>query len=185
MEPDAGVILPASGEQHVEWAEVAQAREPASGEHVYTVAAQTDTAGLVYLTVDVARSAGGTLELDGYPAFVGPPAAGPAQSAPPIARSLRTGARGGRHARPAQLPRGRVGRARSRPQPGRARLASGAFPDAANRCSASNGQDGGARCSQSRSRTTRGGQYKLAYELDVVRQQGRWEVSAVQTDPDS
>lgn len=77
MEPDAGVILPASGEQHVEWAEVAQAREPASGEHVYTVAAQTDTAGLVYLTVDVARSAGGTLELDGYPAFVGPPAAGP------------------------------------------------------------------------------------------------------------
>jgi hypothetical protein len=31
----------------------------------------------------------------------------------------------------------------------------------------------------------RGVQYTLAYELDVVREQGRWEVSAVQTDPDA
>ena len=53
MEADAGLELPASGEQHVEWAEVVQAREPAPGEHVYTVAAQTDTAGLLYLTVAV------------------------------------------------------------------------------------------------------------------------------------
>jgi hypothetical protein len=33
-------------------------------------------------------------------------------------------------------------------------------------------------------RDRRGAQYTLAYELDVLRQQGRWEVSAVQTDPD-
>jgi len=31
----------------------------------------------------------------------------------------------------------------------------------------------------------RGVQYTLAYELDVAREQGRWEVSAVQTDPDA
>ena len=31
----------------------------------------------------------------------------------------------------------------------------------------------------------RGVEYLLAYELDVARQQGRWEVAAIQTDPDS
>ena len=31
----------------------------------------------------------------------------------------------------------------------------------------------------------RGVEYLLAYELDVVREQGRWEVAAIQTDPDS
>jgi hypothetical protein len=31
----------------------------------------------------------------------------------------------------------------------------------------------------------RGVRYTLAYELDVVRSQGRWEISAVQTDPDA
>jgi hypothetical protein len=30
----------------------------------------------------------------------------------------------------------------------------------------------------------RGAQYTLDYELDVAREQGRWEVSAVQMDPD-
>jgi hypothetical protein len=30
---------------------------------------------------------------------------------------------------------------------------------------------------------SRGVQYELAYEVDVVRLQGRWEVSAVQTNP--
>jgi hypothetical protein len=34
-------------------------------------------------------------------------------------------------------------------------------------------------------RDERGTQYALAYELDVARQQGRWEISAVQMDPDS
>jgi hypothetical protein len=31
----------------------------------------------------------------------------------------------------------------------------------------------------------RGTQYTLAYELDVSRVQGRWEISAIQTDPDA
>ena len=31
----------------------------------------------------------------------------------------------------------------------------------------------------------RGARYTLAYELDVARVQGRWEVSAIQMDPDT
>jgi hypothetical protein len=31
----------------------------------------------------------------------------------------------------------------------------------------------------------RGAQYTLAYELNVVRDQGRWEISAIQMDPDA
>ncbi len=31
----------------------------------------------------------------------------------------------------------------------------------------------------------RGVRYTLAYELDVLRAQGRWEISAVQMDPDA
>jgi hypothetical protein len=31
----------------------------------------------------------------------------------------------------------------------------------------------------------RGARYTLAYELDVARVQGRWEVSAIQTNPDA
>ena len=64
IDPGAGLQPPSSGEQRVEWAEVVQVRELASargggpGEHVYTVAAQTDDAGLQYLTVPVVRTAG-------------------------------------------------------------------------------------------------------------------------------
>ncbi len=84
IDPDAGLQPPSSGEQRVESAEVVQERElvprPPPVEHVYTVAAQTDDAGLLYLTVSVVRTAGGSLALGGYPAFVGAPASGPAQT---------------------------------------------------------------------------------------------------------
>ena len=80
MEPDAGLQPPSGGEQQVQWTEVVQERTAAPGEHVYTVAAQTDTAGLVYLTVSVARAGAGALQLAGYPAFVGAPASGPADA---------------------------------------------------------------------------------------------------------
>ena len=80
MDGDAGLQTPGSGEQRVQWTQVVQERELQSGDHVYTVAAQTDTAGLLYLTVGVLRKPGGELALAGYPAFVGPPASGPAQS---------------------------------------------------------------------------------------------------------
>ena len=83
MEPDAGEVPPTSGEQRVEWAEVVQVRESVPGTRVYTVAAQTDTAGLLYLAVAVTRGAGDALRLAGYPAIVGGPSSAP--GSPPAA----------------------------------------------------------------------------------------------------
>ena len=184
MEPDAGLELPASGEQKVEWAEVVQAREPAPAEHLYTVAAQTDTAGLVYLTVAVTRAAGGALALDGYPAFVGAPASAPARSPehlrevldPALATVVRRVLRNYLAASASEL---------------EADLASGArvslpvLPltlDSVQRLDWAS--EGSAVLATVQAQEARGGQYTLAYELDVEREQDRWEISAVQTDPD-
>src|ERR1700691_3960089 len=49
IDPGAGLQPPPSGAQRVEWTEVVQEREPVPahpGEHVYTIAAQTDDGGL-------------------------------------------------------------------------------------------------------------------------------------------
>ena len=185
MEADAGLQLPASGQQQVQWVEVVQQREPAPGEHVYTIAAQTDTAGLLYLTVGVARTPGGSLALAGYPAFVGAPAAGPAQArarlrevadpalATVVQRALRNylGASAGELA--ADLTSGaRVS------LPGLALTLASVqrldwSPDGRSVLAVVQALDG------------RGVQYTLAYELDVARDQGRWEVSAVQMNPDA
>jgi hypothetical protein len=185
MEPDAGLELPASGEQRVEWVEVVQAREPAPAEHVYTVAAQTDTAGLVYLTVAVTRAADGSLALAGYPAFVGAPAAGPAQivghlrevNDPALATVVRRVLRNYLAASSGEL---------------EADLASGArvsLPSLPLTVQSMQRLDwaseGSAVLATVQAQDGRGVQYTLAYELDVVREQGRWEVSAVQTDPDA
>jgi hypothetical protein len=185
LEPDAGLELPASGEQQVEWAEVVQARSPAPGEHVYTVAAQTDTAGLLYLTVPVARTAAGSLALDGYPAFVGAPAAGPAQAAghlrevlePALATVVQRALRNYLAASSSELA---------------ADLASGARVSLPERpLSLESMQrldwapEGSAVLATVQAQDGRGVRYTLAYELDVVRDQGRWEVAAVQMDPDT
>ena len=87
-EAGAGLVLPPGGEQQVEWAEVVQVREPQPGVHVYTVAAQTDSAGLLYLSVGVERSSAG-VELTGYPAFVGAPSSSPSGSLVAHAREVR------------------------------------------------------------------------------------------------
>jgi hypothetical protein len=185
MEGGAGLVLPASGEQRVEWAEVVQAREPAPGEHVYTVAAQTDTAGLVYLTVPVARTGDGGLALAGYPAFVGPPAAEPAQlpahlrevAEPALATVVQRALRNYLGASSSELA---------------ADLSSGArvsLPGQALTLEAMQrldwAQQGSAVLATVQAQDARGARYTLAYELDVLRAQGRWEVSAVQVDPDT
>jgi len=185
MEPDVGLELPPSGEQRVEWVEVVQEREPAPGQHIYTLAAQTDTAGLLYLTVTVLRRADGSLALGGYPAFVGAPASGSAEApahlrevadpalATVVQRALRNylGASAGELA---------------------ADLTSGArvsLPDMTLSLDSMQRLDwspgGGAVIALVQAQDGRGAQYTLAYELDVTREQGRWEVSAVQMDPDA
>jgi hypothetical protein len=183
LEADAGMQPPASGEQRVEWAEVVQVREAAAGGHVYTVAAQTDTEGLLYLSVGVARTQSGSLALAGYPAFVGAPSATQAQSPsdrrevsePALVTVLQRALRNYLAGSDAELA---------------ADLASGArvsVPGLALTLQSLQRvdwtADGHSVLAVLQADDTRGAQYTLAYELDVVRAQGRWEVSAVQMDP--
>jgi hypothetical protein len=183
MEPDAGLRLPANGEQRVEWAEVVQAREPIRGEHVYTVAAQTDTEGLLYLTVSVVRQRDGRLALAGYPAFVGAPAASPAPSPGPlrevvdaalvtvVERALRNYLASSTVELAADLTGG-------------ARVSLPDLPlDLQSLQRVDWSSDGRSVLAVLEAQDSRGVQYLLAYELDVARLQGRWEVAAIQTDP--
>ncbi len=182
MEGAAGMVPPPSGEQHVLWAEVVQAREPSPGEHVYTVAAQTDTEGLLYLTVGVSRTSDG-LAITGYPAFVGAPASGPARTdgrlrevtdpllATVVTRALRNYLAGSAGELAADLT-------------DRAHVA---LPGLALTLETIDhldwARDGRSVVAVVQAQDGRGTQYTLAYELDVVPVQGRWEVSAVQMDP--
>ena len=67
-------------------------RGTAPGEHVYTVAAQTDTAGLVYLSVGESRAPGGRARARRLPAFVGHRRPRRRQHSAQRARSRRRGA---------------------------------------------------------------------------------------------
>jgi len=185
MEGHAGLRLPQSGEQRVEWVEVVQERESAPGEHVYTVAAQTDTAGLVYMTVSVGRRIDGSLAVEGYPAFVGAPASSPAQAPPRlpevadpalatvVERALRNYLAASANELAADLTRdARV----SVPAIALSLLSVQRvdwLPDRRSVSAVVQAQD------------RRGAQYALEYELEVTPAQGRWEVAAIQMDPDT
>lgn len=184
MALDAGLTLPAGGAQHVAWAEVVQQRESGPGAHVYTVAAQTDGAGLVYLAVGIIRMSDGGLALSGYPAFVGPPAERGAQLSPHapvvddagLAAVVRRALRNYLAASPDELD---------------ADLAQGArvaVPDIAltleTMQSLSWSADRRSVLAVVQARDARGARYTLGYELDVADVNGRWEVSAVEMDPD-
>jgi hypothetical protein len=185
MEAEAGSQPPESGEQQVQWAQVVQARELASGEQLYTVAAQTDTGGLLYLSVGVVHASGGALALAGYPAFVGAPAA--------------TGAALPAHLREVEEPalatvvnralRNYLARAESELD---ADLAPGARVSLPGQTLTLESLDslgwslyGHALLATLRARDERGAQYTLAYELGVLQSAGRWEISTIQTNPDS
>lgn len=181
----AGLQPPPGSEQRVQWAQIVQEREPQPGEHVYTVAAQTDTAGLLYLTVSVLRTAEGALALAGYPAFVGAPAAGPAQTSGHLStvsetalstvveRALRNYLAGSSAELAADLARGaRVS------MPG---LSLGLESLQSLRWA----PGGGAVLATVQAVDRRGAQYTLAYELNVIREQGRWEIAAIQMNPDA
>lgn len=185
VEADAGSQPPTGGEQRVQWAQVIQEREPQVGEHVYTVAAQTDTAGLLYLTVSVVRTASGGLALGGYPAFVGAPATDPA--VPPMqAREI---------AEPAlrtvveRALRNYLARSSSELA---ADLVAGAKVSMPTLelvlRSIENlrwAPGGGAVEAVLEAEDPRGARYTLAYELDLAFTQGRWEISAIQMNPDA
>jgi Conjugative transposon protein TcpC len=185
MEAGAGLQLPSSGQQHVEWVEIVQQREPSAGAHVYTLAAQTDTGGLMYLTVSVARAADGRLALTGYPSVVGAPASGPALEParlrevtdPALATVVQRALRNYLAASAGELA---------------ADLASGArvsLPGAPLALVSMQhldwSADGRSVIALVQARDTRGLQYTFGYELDVVQVAGRWEISAVEVNPDA
>jgi hypothetical protein len=185
MEPGAGLQPPVDGEEQVQWTEVVQERSATAGERVYTVAAQTDTAGLVYLTVSVARARNGALGLAGYPAFVGAPASGAASvggrlrevSDPALRTVVERALRNYLADSGAELA---------------ADLRSGAHVslpaqvlslEAVQRLDWAS--DGGEAVSATvQAQDAHGARYTLAYELDVAQTAGRWEVAAIQMDPD-
>jgi len=184
MEAEAGSQPPENGEQKVLWTQVVQARA-VSGGHVYTVAAQTDASGLLYLAVGVVHTAAGALALAGYPAFVGAPAS--TSAVPPtnthevedptlttvVTRTLRNymGRAGGDLA---------------------ADLAPGAqvsLPAATlaldSLQSLAWSSDGRSVIALVQAHDGRSARYTLAYELQLVSHAGRWEVSSIQMNPDN
>ncbi|HTA98083.1 MAG TPA: conjugal transfer protein [Solirubrobacteraceae bacterium] len=184
MEPEAGLQPPESGEQQVLWTQVVQVRVLASGEQLYTVAAQTDTAGLLYLAVGVVRKAG-ELALAGYPAFVGAPAAtgavAPVRLREVEEPTLETVVTRALH--------NYLARAESELA---ADLATGVRVSLPAQVFALQSLDsldwsssGRSVLATLRARDERGTQYTLAYELGVRLSAGRWEISAIQTNPDS
>jgi hypothetical protein len=184
MEPGAGLQPPAAGEERVQWTEVIQERTGAPGERVYTVAAQTDTAGLVYLAVSVARSGGGVLELAGYPALVGAPAAGPGLgegeprevSDPALRTVVERALRNYLADSPAELAADLTATARVSPP------AQALSLESVQRLAYS--PEGGQALSATvQAQDARGARYTLAYALDVTRVAGRWEIAAIQMDP--
>jgi hypothetical protein len=178
-----GLRSPSRGAEQVLWTQVVQQRLARPREHVYTVAAQTDSAGLVYLTVDVERRPDGSLALAGYPAFVGPPASTPSRPAVTgrevseaalslvVTRALRNYLAGSYDELAADL----AGGARVSVPGVRLGL------DSVERLNWT--PDGRSVLALVRATDARGTAYTLGYELDVLRTQGRWEVSAIQMDP--
>jgi hypothetical protein len=192
IDPGAGLQPPSGGEQRVEWVEVVQARESVStrpggpDEHVYTVAVQTDDAGLQYLTVPVVRTPSASLALGGYPAFVGAPASAPAEAQaqgrgevkePALATVAGRALRNYLSASSSDLAADLTGSARVSLPAAPLGLESVQRLDWASQP--------GAVLAVVQANDARGARYTLAYELDVARVQGRWEVSAIEMDPDS
>lgn len=185
MEAEAGLQPPERGEQQVLWTEVVQSRIASAGEHLYTIATQTDSDGLLYLTVGVVREPGGSLALEGYPAFVGAPASAGAVSAgnlrevenaalvTVVRRAIRNYLAGAESELDADL---LVGTQVSLPA---APLSMQTLDSLAW------SPNGHAVVAVVRARDERGAQYTLAYELGVVSRAGRWEIAAIQMNPDS
>lgn len=187
MDPDAGLRIPATGEERVEWSEVVQDRQPQPGEHVFTVAAQTDAEGLLYLTVDVSRDAEGALVLAGYPALVGPPAYSTATDSsttalsevqePALEAVVRRALTNYLAGAASDLAADLTGGARVSTPPVALALQS------MRRLQWTSG--GRSVLAQVQALDSHGVEYTLAYELDVARAQGRWEIAAIQTNPNS
>lgn len=185
LEPDLGLDVPPTGEQTVRWAEVVQSREPAAGTFVYTVAAETSSEGIRYVTVPVSRTMTGRLALAGYPAFVGAPASEPASppsglrevSEPRLELVVRRALGNYLADAPGELAADLADGARVAPPTVPMTLLSSGHQEWA--------PGGGAVTILVQARDRLGVRYTLSYELDVTQVRGRWEISAIEADPDA
>ena len=133
------------------------------------------------------RTAAGSLALGGYPAFVGAPASGPAQTGaqthlrevgePALATVIGRALRNYLAASSSELAADLTASAH-------VSLPTMALTlESVQRLDWAPGT--GAVLAVVAAQDTRGARYTLAYELEVARVQGRWEISAIQMDPDT
>lgn len=158
----------------------------ASGGGQTVGAGQTEAAGLVYLAVAVARTPDGVLRIAGYPAFVGAPAAaaasipaGASEVTEPllrtvVERALRNYLAGSSSDLAADL----------------SAAASVSLPSAPLTLEALqhltwSPEGAGAVVATVQAQDPHGARYTLAYDLDVVQVAGRWEIAAIEMDPDT
>ena len=185
-DPDDGLTPPDAGSQSVLWAEAVQVRAGISSARVYTVAAQTDASGLVYLTVPVIRLASGRQAIAGYPAFVGPSAVGapddlwasrPAVDDPALSEVVRRVVGNYLDGDRTDLAADLAPAARVSPPVGVLTLQRVADV----RWSPDRRSVDATVLADDQLRAT----YTLGYELDVLRVGSRWEIGAIQMNPDT
>jgi hypothetical protein len=185
LDPDLGLRAPPGRVQRVRWTQVVQSRAGADGSRVYTVAAQTDRAGLLYLSVDVTRGREHALRLDGYPALVGAPLSAPATTAPE--GSLRDVVDRGLRATCQRALRNYLARAADNLHADLTADAAVALPGLSlslhRLTDLQWAPDGASVLASVEASDGDGVSYALRYELDVRRVDERWEIAAIQTDP--
>lgn len=186
LESEAGMRPPQTGSERVLWEQVVQERRLGASERVYAIAADTEPGGLVYLAVPVLRQRGGALALAGYPAFVGPPTS--TEAAPAVGE--------GEEVQDEALSTMIARALRNYLTPAPAELAADLTPGAKVSTprlgltlqgiqSLVWAPGGGAVIAVLAASDAGGAQYTLAYEVDVQRSAGRWEISAIEMDPSS
>ena len=185
LDPDLGLRAPPGSSERVRWTQVVQSRPGDDGSRVYTVAAQTDRAGLLYLSVAVARGRDRVLRLDGYPALVGAPLAAPARTASEASEHdvgdglLRATCR--------RALRNYLARAADNVNADLTADAVVALPGLAlslHRLTDLQWAPDRRSVFATVAAVDRDGvSYELRYELDVRRVDARWEIAAIQTDP--
>jgi hypothetical protein len=186
VDPDVGLTPPATGSETVLWTEAVQSRAGPLGERIYTVAAQTDATGLQYLAVPVTRRADGRLALGGYPAFVGAPASAPFEDVSASLPQLADPSLAVVVTRALRNYLSDAGSNLAADLTAAARVAVPRQPMALTDVVSLRWSSGDRSVlAQVQATDPRGTQYTLTYELAVLREQSRWEVSAIEIDPDS
>jgi hypothetical protein len=185
LDPDLGLRAPPGRAQRVRWTQVVQSRTAADGSRVYTVATQTDRAGLLYLSVDVARGRDHALRLDGYPALVGAPLSAPASAVPDGGtQEVDDGALRATCQRALRNYLARAGDNLSADLTPDAVVALPGLDLSLRRLTELQWTPDHASVLASVETSDQDGvAYSLRYELDVRRVDERWEIASIQTDP--